>query len=133
MTNDILILSATDVDKTLESIDLQVLIRSQETAFRTFSSQTPDTANGTAAVQIPLRSTIQSDEATTLFMPSRSRDVGTAIKIVSVPKVPTLSGLPASTVVLDDSGRVTGLLNAARLTSMRNACGMSSSYMRIWV
>ena len=60
-----------------------------------------------------------------LFMPSRAADAGgTAIKIVSVPSGGGAEGLPATTLVMDETtGRVRGVVNARKLTALRNACG----------
>ncbi|KAK0212832.1 hypothetical protein DFS33DRAFT_71693 [Desarmillaria ectypa] len=58
-----------------------------------------------------------------LFMPARLSDIGTAMKIVSVPREGG-GGLPASTLVLDkESGAVKAVINARELTALRNAAG----------
>jgi ornithine cyclodeaminase len=57
-----------------------------------------------------------------LFMPARVPGT-TAIKIVSVPKGGS-DGLPGTTLVLDEvSGKVRAVINARRLTAVRNAAG----------
>lgn len=72
----------------------------------------------------PVRSTIASELQTTLFMPARLLLDGTAIKVVSVPSVPMPRGLPATTLVIDDStGAVKAVVNARNLTALRNAAG----------
>ena len=60
-----------------------------------------------------------------LFMPSRAAQAGgTACKIVSVPTSAGDGGLPATTVLMDEtSGKVRAVINARRLTALRNACG----------
>lgn len=69
---------------------------------------------------------------TALFMPARLVShlpppilQGTALKIVSVPRNSgDTRGLPASTIVLDEStGAVKAVLNARNLTALRNAAG----------
>lgn len=57
-----------------------------------------------------------------LFMPARV-NATTTIKIVSVPKAGA-EGLPATTLVMDEkTGRVVGVVNARKLTAVRNAAG----------
>lgn len=59
-----------------------------------------------------------------LFMPGRVNHQ-TAIKIVSVPKQGG-DGLPATTLVMDEkNGNVLAVINARRLTALRNAAGES--------
>ena len=54
---------------------------------------------------------------------------GTAMKVVSVPSASApdeikQKGLPASTIVLDEiTGEVKALVNASKLTALRNAAG----------
>ena len=69
---------------------------------------------------------------TALFMPSRVPDLGTAIKVVSVPSLPeTRQGLPSSTLVLDEvTGCVKALVNATALTALRTAAGAIRSPFR---
>lgn len=63
-------------------------------------------------------------------MPSRISSIGTAIKVVSVPSADAPlevreQGLPGSTFVFDEeSGRVNGVVNASKLTAVRNAAGI---------
>jgi ornithine cyclodeaminase/alanine dehydrogenase-like protein (mu-crystallin family) len=60
-----------------------------------------------------------------LFMPARNADAGgTACKIVSVPTAGGEDGLPGSTIIMDEeSGKVRAVVNARKLTALRNACG----------
>jgi len=62
---------------------------------------------------------------TAVFMPSRIPDIGTTIKVVSVPFSPDApQGLPASTLVLDEAtGRIKAIVNATALTALRTAAG----------
>ena len=62
---------------------------------------------------------------TALFMPSRISDLGTTIKVVSIPSFPgNRQGLPASTLVLDEvTGCVKAIVNATALTALRTAAG----------
>lgn len=90
-----------------------------------------------AGVTAPHRLTIEAIHHTSLFMPSRIHEFGTAVKVVSVPKArPNLNvnvldqntasarGLPASTLVLDEeTGAAKALVNATSLTALRNAAG----------
>ncbi|KAH7914929.1 hypothetical protein BJ138DRAFT_999122 [Hygrophoropsis aurantiaca] len=72
----------------------------------------------------PHRTSISMEQHTTLFMPSRVADMGTAIKVVSVPTLPDIRGLPASTLVLDEvTGGVKAIVNARSLTALRTAAG----------
>jgi len=82
------------------------------------------------------------DNHTALFMPARlgpptieltsfasevatNNTLGdTAIKVVSVPKQSGIYGLPATTLVLDEvTGGVKAVVNARKLTALRNAAG----------
>ncbi|KAH9165874.1 hypothetical protein EDB89DRAFT_2007259 [Lactarius sanguifluus] len=60
-----------------------------------------------------------------LFMPARIADIGTTIKVVSVPLLSgDTRGIPASTLVLDEkSGATKALVNARALTALRTAAG----------
>ncbi|KAI8047815.1 uncharacterized protein B0P05DRAFT_565177 [Gilbertella persicaria] len=73
--------------------------------------------------QSPQRITVSTDSHKVLFMPSRLQET-TSIKIVSVPTKSGLSGLPATTLVLDEqTGSVKAVMNAAALTAVRTAAG----------
>jgi hypothetical protein len=85
-----------------------------------FLTNTP--APGVPALQLPLRHVLQSPAQSMLFMPGRV-NAQTAIKIVSVPKASS-DGLPGTTLVMDEeTGRVRAVINARRLTALRNAAG----------
>ena len=82
-------------------------------------------------IQTQHRITLTSPTVTSLFMPSRvDPSVGAAgmtCKIVSVPTQGGTGGLPASTVVMDENtGKVRALVNARKLTALRNAAGKLS-------
>jgi hypothetical protein len=62
-----------------------------------------------------------------LFMPARIANMGTAIKVASVPLVSGDDrGLPATTLVLR---REQAAVNARTLTSLRTAAGMFVSFI----
>jgi hypothetical protein len=126
-STDLTVLTAADVDAVLASIDLHQAIASQATVFDAFSASTASRQDGIPHIQNPHRVTIESEQATSLFMPARVSELGTTCKIVSVPKAAGPGGLPAVTMVLDERGVVRGLVNARRLTAMRNACGEHAS------
>lgn len=126
------VLTGSDIDQILARLDLNKAISSQAAVFSAFSSSASGSAGSSSApgddvspsIQNPHRTTIDSLHATSLFMPARVAELGVmTCKIVSVPKSQSEGGLPAVTAVLDDRGRVKGLVNARRLTAMRNACG----------
>ena len=60
-----------------------------------------------------------------LFMPARISDLGTTIKVVSVPLLSgDTRGIPGSTLVLDEkTGATKALLSARSLTALRTAAG----------
>lgn len=112
----LLVLSTQDVDAVISELqpdDLEALMAS---VFYRLSSGS-DYAS-------PLRTAISMARHTALFMPSRVPDLGTTIKVVSVPSPGTRQGLPASTLVLDElTGSVKAILNATALTALRTAAG----------
>ena len=75
----------------------------------------------------PHRTAIDMASHRALFMPARIANMGTAIKVVSVPLVSGDSrGLPATSLVLDENtGATKAVINARTLTSLRTAAGMS--------
>lgn len=122
----LLTLSAQDVERVLselESNDLEALMAS---VFHTLSSGS-DYAS-------PHRTSISMARHTALFMPSRVPDLGTAIKVVSIPSSPGISqGLPASTLVLDETtGCVKAIVNATSLTALRTAAGAIRFQFHRW-
>jgi ornithine cyclodeaminase/alanine dehydrogenase-like protein (mu-crystallin family) len=122
-TDTILVLNARDVDVLSTSFSAQDLQSIMAHAFYALSHVTdPKTS-----VAAPHRSAVDMRSHRALFMPARIADVGTAIKIVSVPSVPgDTRGLPATTLVLDEhTGAAKAVINARSLTALRTAAGMS--------
>ena len=116
------ILSASDVDNIIDSFTLSEL---QIMMARVFALISTSSSN----IDTPARTSIRTTNHTALFMPARiapsSSAGGTSIKIVCVPQVPDMQGLPATTLVLDESsGAVKAVVNARKLTALRNAAGM---------
>ncbi|PPQ95999.1 hypothetical protein CVT26_016161 [Gymnopilus dilepis] len=139
----LLVLSATDVDaiaSTLSPEELQLLMAK---VFLRVSNP-----SGKAPISVPPRIVFPTANHTALFMPARigppslsSDDISspqgtvhqesahptvgsTAVKVVCVPKRADSSGLPATTLVLDEaSGGVRAVVNARKLTALRNAAG----------
>lgn len=77
-------------------------------------------------VQIsPHRTAIDLPEHRVLFMPARISDLGTTIKVVSVPLLSgDTRGIPGSTLILDEkTGATKAILNARSLTALRTAAG----------
>lgn len=77
-------------------------------------------------VQIsPHRTAIDMPEHRVLFMPARISDLGTTIKVVSVPLLSgDTRGIPGSTLILDEkTGATKAILNARSLTALRTAAG----------
>ena len=119
----ILVLSARDVDIVSASFSPQDLQSIMAHVFYAISHVT----DPTTAVATPNRSAVDMLAHRALFMPARIANVGTAIKIVSVPSVEgDTRGLPATTLVLDENtGAVKAVVNARSLTALRTAAGMS--------
>jgi ornithine cyclodeaminase/alanine dehydrogenase-like protein (mu-crystallin family) len=142
-----LILTGNDVDQILHTLSVEVAVESQSKVFKAFSAQSrpksspnltdvadsgvskSTTTSSVSSVQTPQRINLQSHQVTTLFMPSRvqldggEKNGSMACKIVSVPTAGG-DGLPASTVVVDETrGNVKALVNARKLTAIRNAAG----------
>jgi len=110
------VLNASDVDQVISQLDLELALESQQKVFTAFS-------NGTNDIQVPHRSTLNTSTQSTLVMPSRAGDL-VGCKFVGVPNEGS-DGLSGTTVVLDHkTGKVKGLVNARKLTALRNACGM---------
>ncbi|WVQ94071.1 hypothetical protein IAU59_001149 [Kwoniella sp. CBS 9459] len=138
MSSSIRILTASHVDKVLSTLSPTLALASQAKVFQLYSA--PSNVQP-SPIQTPHRLTVSSEGSTMLFMPSRApthvSDSGsaeassqtqngsttTAIKIVSLPTKGEL-GLPASTFVMDEaSGRLKAVVNARKLTALRNAAG----------
>lgn len=116
----LLVLSAADVTRVATSFTPDELQMLMARVFVRLSSKD--------GIALPHRTTISTSQHTVLFMPSRLQDIGTAIKVVSVPTSPYDSrGLPATTMVMDEeSGCIQAVINAKSLTALRNAAGMFS-------
>jgi ornithine cyclodeaminase len=142
----LLVLSSGDVDtisSTFSPEELQLLMA------RVFArlSHSSNYGSGTKdpGISMPHRINIQMANHTTLFMPARlgpsiplavessptsvaatSTLGSTAIKVVSIPKKSGIHGLPATTLVLDEvTGGFKAIVNARKLTALRNAAGVS--------
>jgi ornithine cyclodeaminase/alanine dehydrogenase-like protein (mu-crystallin family) len=117
--SSLIVLTASDVDAVLSKLDLELALSSQKdvlTAFSASQETSPDD------IQIPHRTTLVTESQKTLVMPSRAGEL-LGCKFVAVPKEGD-GGLPGTTVVLDsETGQVKGLVNARKLTALRNACG----------
>jgi len=113
-----LVLSSADVDALVAEISPDELTQLMGAVFRRVSEK--------SGVDMPHRLSIQTKSHNTLFMPSRVDTYGTAVKIVSVPTSGGSSGLPGTTLVMDEaSGGVKAVVNARNLTAIRTAAGMS--------
>lgn len=123
MSNSILILSSTDVDTISASFSPQDLQSIMAHVFYTISRIT-DPKTGVAA---PHRTALDMLSHRAPFMPARIADIGTSIKVVSVPSVPgDTRGVPATTLVLDENtGAAKAVINARSLTALRTAAGTS--------
>jgi ornithine cyclodeaminase len=121
LNNSILILSAHHVatlTASFSSKDLQSLMA------HVFYALSHDHDHHVRAT-IPNRTAIDMASHRALFMPARIANMGTAIKVVSVPSVSGDNrGLPATTLVLDENtGATKAVINARTLTSLRTAAG----------
>lgn len=116
ITMSVLILTAKDVEIVTRTLTTTFLCDLMSKVFTYLSSETSGANN-------PPRSSILTDNHNILFMPSRLHGTGTTIKIVSVPSSPDdRRGLPATTLILDDStGAIKAVVNAKHLTALRNA------------
>jgi len=115
-----LVLSGQDVESVIRDFAPEELLALMARTFRSLSVALP-------GISSPHRTKIETDHFVGLVMPSRIAfpDEGgtTAIKVVSLPKGKH-SGLPASTVVLDEkTGNVKAIVNAGTLTALRTAAG----------
>lgn len=120
---DLLVLSGNDVDKIITKFSPIDLVNLMAKVFADLATS----SNDESQVSIPHRSTITSTNHRILFMPSRLASFGASVKIVSVPTANApvdikARGLPGSTAVIDEqSGEVVALVNARKLTALRNA------------
>ena len=113
--NDVHILSASFLPHHLQSLMAHVF-------FALSHNDDPHTD-----VAAPHRMAVDMRCHRALFMPARIANIGTAIKVVSVPSAPgDTRGLPATTLVLDENtGTAKVVINARSLTALRTAAGMS--------
>lgn len=136
------VVSAADVNRissAFSPVDLQCLMA--QVFHAVSNSAAVDAGKAAANVQVPHRTTIETEGHNILFMPARlaappaSRGSemrlighGTSIKIVSAPKVSDPRGLPGTTLVMDEStGGAKAIVNARTLTALRNAAGTAAS------
>ncbi|KAL0948402.1 hypothetical protein HGRIS_010983 [Hohenbuehelia grisea] len=124
----LLVLTAADCNKIISSFEPNDLVTLMEDVFTSYSrSQTHSRihSNPPSKSVAPPRTKIQTENYTALFMPARLEPYGTSIKVVSVLTDASLArGLSATTLVLDEqTGAVRGVVNATRLTPLRNAAG----------
>jgi ornithine cyclodeaminase len=128
--SNLLVLSAEDVDSIISHLEpkaLQLLMAHVFSQFADIRSKT--------SISQPHRLSFPMLNHTALFMPARIGNAGisapghTAIKVVCVPHDSSdPRGLPATTMVLDEStGNVKAIVNARRLTALRNAAGPYST------
>lgn len=122
--SSLIVLSGSEVDAVLKQPGaIQAAVASERQLFIDFHrSQHEDPSS----IQLPHRLTVSSSQHKVLFMPSRyGHEQTTGCKIVSVPTRPDdQGGLAGTTIVLDEeTGVVKGMVNARKLTAVRNACG----------
>ncbi|KAF4622321.1 hypothetical protein D9613_009269 [Agrocybe pediades] len=134
----LLILSASDVDEITSTLSPESLQLTMANVFHRLSSYSKldDESKRESGVHMPPRISIPTANHTTLFMPARmgpstdrvdirNHQGETAVKVVSVPsRQDDTRGLPGTTVVLDEeTGVVKAVVNARKLTALRNAAG----------
>ncbi|KAI0821739.1 NAD-P-binding protein [Trametes gibbosa] len=118
----LLVLSAADVAKVTARFTPDELVTLMADVFSRLSERH-------RGIHQPHRTAVPLEHHTALFMPSRISSVGTTVKVVSVPSAEAPKeikekGLPATTIVLDEKfGSVRAVVNARRLTALRNAAG----------
>jgi ornithine cyclodeaminase/alanine dehydrogenase-like protein (mu-crystallin family) len=124
MTRSLLALSSADVARITSEIPLDDLINLMAFVFSGLSLR--------SGLSSPHRTSVLTENHNVLFMPARIAGVGTAIKVVGVPTSPSdTRGLPASTFVIDEgTGAVKAIVNARKLTALRNAAGKRYVYWR---
>ncbi|KAF5341330.1 hypothetical protein D9758_016160 [Tetrapyrgos nigripes] len=128
MSPSLLVLTGAHVNRITSSFTPAYLQSLMADVFALVSSQSESNSNNPTSnptSYMPQRIVFPTENHKVLFMPSRICDMGTTMKIVSVPTNPgDLRGLPASTIVLDqDTGGVKAIVNARMLTALRNAAG----------
>ncbi|KAI0665601.1 NAD-P-binding protein [Trametes maxima] len=118
----LLVLSAADVAKVTAKFTPDELVALMAGVFSRLSERHRE-------IYQPHRTAVPMEHHTSLIMPSRITTVGTTVKVVSVPSADAPKdvkdkGLPATTIVLDERlGSVKAVVNARRLTALRNAAG----------
>lgn len=138
----LLILSAADVDAVAASMAPDQLQLLMAQVFARLSA--PSKARSGVNIHMPPRIILPTENHTALFMPARIGQVtattadpvvgdvegsdmsivGTAIKVVCVPNESDPRGIPGTTLVLDPvTGAVKAVVNARKLTALRNAAG----------
>ncbi|KAH6904963.1 hypothetical protein BKA70DRAFT_1294512 [Coprinopsis sp. MPI-PUGE-AT-0042] len=135
-TSDLLVLSASDVSQITASFSPSGLQCLMAQVFLSLTRQRLSIEDASTArtssdprTQTPHRTTLSMRNHKALWMPARfcpsaSGDATTSMKIVCVPKGGQGDGLPATTVVLnEDTGSVRAIVNARKLTALRNAAG----------
>lgn len=134
----LLVLSSSVVDRVVSKFTPHELVDLMAKVFIDLSASSKAQQGAAKGIVIPHRSTISSHNHHALFMPSRLAPLaGTAIKIVSVPTANAppdvkAGGLPASTIVLDEkTGEVAAVVNARKLTPLRNAASKCLVFSQI--
>jgi len=143
---NLLILSAEDVESIVSNFnpkDLQLLSARLFSQFHVFQLRNRLNTNNDAtpppSISMPQRLSLPMPNHTALFMPARitasipnpsndhPKPGNTAIKVVCVPYDATrFRGISATTIVLDENtGNVKAIVNATKLTPLRNAAGPS--------
>jgi ornithine cyclodeaminase len=142
----LLILSSNDIDALASKFSPEELQLLMARVFARLShSSNYESGTKDPGISMPHRINIQMANHTALFMPARlgpskgpavesapasevattSTLGSTAIKVVSIPKKSGIHGLPATTLVLDEvTGGIKAIVNARKLTALRNAAGM---------
>ncbi|KIY74443.1 NAD-P-binding protein [Cylindrobasidium torrendii FP15055 ss-10] len=120
------VLSTADVDKVASLLTVDDLVQITRTVFA-------PPANSGEAPACPSRISINAPNHTALFMPARlpasSALGGTAAKIVSVT---SHIGLPASTLLFTEDGQLEAVINARKLTALRNAAASLVSAQQLY-
>jgi ornithine cyclodeaminase/alanine dehydrogenase-like protein (mu-crystallin family) len=138
----LLVLSGADVDGVVSSMTPDSLQLLMAQVFARLSASSKARAGGN--IHMPARIVLPTENHTALFMPARIGRVaattsdsaqenvtgsdmsilGTAVKVVCVPNESDPRGLPGTTLVLDEvTGAVKAVVNARKLTALRNAAG----------
>ncbi|THH28852.1 hypothetical protein EUX98_g5332 [Antrodiella citrinella] len=124
-----LFLSAADVDAVTSGFTSDELVALMVTVFTRLSQSASASTPVHVDIAMPHRTVVPTSSHSVLFMPSRLAPFGTALKVVSVPTASASQdvrerGLPATTLVMDEqTGQVKAIVNAGKLTALRNAAG----------